>query len=1227
MVQSVLSIGFLNQKKLRLPEVIRHSSAERDTGNKHYGQSSNRIKNGRMVLRLSFLVVFLSLYFASLSSQTEISGVINKYVAVESIESDQSVRVSDTGHPFNPGDTVLLIQMKGLGILDNPPEEYGRQQDINNSGNYEFLLIQQVNGNIITFTRKFLKEYNAFETAQLVKVKGYESARVTNTLTADPWDGTKGGILAFIVINTLTLEANIDVTGKGFRGGTPVTLSETVCSASEPDIYGAFSFPEGSNIAGRKGESAVTYFIDQEVSTPIGINFANGRGSIATGGGGGNGFFAGGGGGANFGLGSFGGKESGDCSNDQIEAEGKGGYSLADQLIDTDGIFVDRFYMGGGGGGSTQYENRTATAGGNGGGMIIIIANHIEATNQYGIYADGQSIMEPASAGAGGGGGGGAIIASVENYSGNLKLSARGGKGGNVDHQVIAGPGGGGGGGKIIHSGNNLPGEVTVIEIMGGAGGTNIRQNDPHGSANGAPGGIINGLEIALNGLLLNGIQTSVHTICEDTAPNIIEGTQPRGGIAPYIYEWYKKTEGSQWTAIGGASDIDYQPGLLYETTSFLRVVKDQDNPQVIDSSNYLTITVQPKISGNIITAGQTICEGETPLTLSGPEPSQGGTNEFEYKWIQSPANSGIWTDANNENNKLDYNPPPLFDPTSYIRIALSGVCIDSSNISTINVHAEIENNILDPEQTICHGATAQTVSQTMPLTGGLGEGSYNYSWESSTNDDWSIIDINGNNADLVPGALTTTTRFRRTVESGACKDTSPPHTVYVLPLITNNTISASQTICYMDSPEVFNGSEPGGGDGNYRYIWESAGLALSWSEADGDNNKRNYSSHALSDSAYFRRVVFSGINDACKDTSDKVFVDFHPFSYAEIVEHFDTICAGEPSILSFNLNGEDPWNLTFSDGTSNYSIPGISTRLHTTEVSPVTADSATYTYQIISLTDKFGCSAPVENLKGISRVRVYAYPEPEPGIIAEACGKVLELSASPSFGMGHWSAKSGFAEFAPDGTRPNPVVSVSDYGTYEFTWTETNWQCSASEDISVTFYEQPAQTSAGSDQTLRFIFETRLEAELPEDIITAHGMWELLGGGGNIVSPYDPGTMVTNMEFGENIFIWTIYNGVCEPISDQVVIQIMNLNTPTGFSPNNNGYNDRFIIQGLENSSFNELTIFNRQGNVVYKTADYQNDWEGKNQYGNPLPEDTYYYILTVDNRYSYKGFLVLKR
>jgi gliding motility-associated-like protein len=1196
------------------------------------------VTKGPKALRICFLLLPLFLLFTQpLFSQAEIGGIINDYYRVESIVGNQAVTVSNPG-TLQEGDTVLLIQMKGIGILTNL-NDYGKPQDINDAGNYEFLLIDRVVDNTVHFTREFLKVgydelgnekagYDAAGTVQLVKVKGYQSARVTGTLTAKPWDretGT-GGILALIVTNTLTLEADIDLTAKGFGGGKPV-VSDGLCGAEDPDLYKRFSFSAlETGKAGLKGEGPATWYLDAEdleISYPVDNTLVYGRGRIATGGGGGNGKFAGGGGGSNYGQGGYGGGESQSCPELLIDGQGLGGedgYRLEGQLLTAEG-FVNRFFMGGGGGGSTGYGGREATAGGNGGGMVIIIANHIEGSEEFSISADGGTVLQRASAGAGGGGGGGTIVASADNYHGTLRLSVRGGNGGHVEHASPAGPGGGGGGGSIIHSGISLPPQV-VTYLGQGAGGSN-HPGGTHGSTNGSAGELIEDLEISLNGLLFNGIRTERNTICADTRPGIIEGTRPRGGTPDYFYSWSIKTPGNEWIPIPGETGMHYQPEVLYETTVFKRTVTDDDPDPVVDVSNFLTIYVQPKISGNIITGGQTICESDLPAPLSGPALVIGGLGEgnFEYIWHKSTDAEQEWAAAGNNDGQLSYSPPPLFNTTSYRRIATSGVCIDSSNIVLVSVIPSIRNNIFEDNQTICQNAPAMIEPTEQPAGG---TGYHTFIWEKSTDDLWDPVDENGSNAGYASGMLQEDARFRRIVESGPCKDTSNTHTVFVLPLISENNISQSHIICFMDSPEPFTGTEPAGGDGNYRYNWEF-NVGSGWLPAAGNPENRDYLSPELSDTTYFRRVVFSGAEDACTDTSNTVIVEFHPFSHAELTASADTICTGEQRELSFRLNGDGPWNLMFTDGKGDFLIENISTPLYNATVSPGSEDSTTYIYRLVSLTDKYGCRVRPENLSGSATIRVYAYPDPDPGIDAEVCGRVYQLNASPGLGNMLWEADHAGVVFSHE-TNASTSVTVPDYGTRLIKYTETNWQCRASRELSVTFYQQPEKVNAGADQTLQFLFDTYLEAELPGSMTSAYGRWDLLEGSGTIVFPDDARTLVTGLGFGANVLQWTVFNGVCEPVSDLVTIKIKDLDTPNAFSPNNSGYNDRFVIRGLENSINNELTIFNRQGNVVYSSVNYQNDWDGRNHNGKPLPEDTYYYVLRVDSR-PYKGFIILKR
>ena len=71
-------------------------------------------------------------------------------------------------------------------------------------------------------------------------------------------------------------------------------------------------------------------------------------------------------------------------------------------------------------------------------------------------------------------------------------------------------------------------------------------------------------------------------------------------------------------------------------------------------------------------------------------------------------------------------------------------------------------------------------------------------------------------------------------------------------------------------------------------------------------------------------------------------------------------------------------------------------------------------------------------------------------------------------------------------------------------------------------------------------------------------------------------------------------------------------------FTPNNDGYNDLFEVECLDNYS-NTVQIFSRLGNKVFETANYQNNWNGIANVngvlnkGEPLPSGTYYYVINI--------------
>jgi gliding motility-associated-like protein len=87
----------------------------------------------------------------------------------------------------------------------------------------------------------------------------------------------------------------------------------------------------------------------------------------------------------------------------------------------------------------------------------------------------------------------------------------------------------------------------------------------------------------------------------------------------------------------------------------------------------------------------------------------------------------------------------------------------------------------------------------------------------------------------------------------------------------------------------------------------------------------------------------------------------------------------------------------------------------------------------------------------------------------------------------------------------------------------------------------------------------------------------------------------------------------------------------PNVFTPNNDGHNNLFKVENLDDYLHPHLIVYNRWGKVVYEKENYQNDWNGTHyKNGKDLPAGVYFYIVTPNSpKYEYNNLseLELKR
>lgn len=120
--------------------------------------------------------------------------------------------------------------------------------------------------------------------------------------------------------------------------------------------------------------------------------------------------------------------------------------------------------------------------------------------------------------------------------------------------------------------------------------------------------------------------------------------------------------------------------------------------------------------------------------------------------------------------------------------------------------------------------------------------------------------------------------------------------------------------------------------------------------------------------------------------------------------------------------------------------------------------------------------------------------------------------------------------------------------------------------------------------------------------------------------------TTISNLSTGQYTVKITDTNG-CEA-RDSIFVNESDfrINVPNTFTPNGDGINDTWMIKNIDKYPSNDLVLFNRWGDEIYRKNNFNNSWDGQG-----LNPGSYYYILTVktciEQGETFSGFLNIIR
>ena len=333
---------------------------------------------------------------------------------------------------------------------------------------------------------------------------------------------------------------------------------------------------------------------------------------------------------------------------------------------------------------------------------------------------------------------------------------------------------------------------------------------------------------------------------------------------------------------------------------------------------------------------------------------------------------------------------------------------------------------------------------------------------------------------------------------------------------------------------------------------------------------------------AYVLKVTYGSCSNPADDVvfTDTVFIK-RPSAPVFSTVKVDANFTSTGSITVTGSWGQQPYEYSINNGTS-------------WQTSPLFSGLAAATYNVRIRTAGSTCLSAAQPVVVAFNNNLTMDAVPGGSICRGASFTPTVTSNATSFS---WTPTTGVS----NPSIANPVLTPDASTTY--TVTGTLGTCTVQRSVVVSVY--PGVTvNAGPDATI-----------LTGDIYTMQGS----GSAGTYAWTPSAGLSATNTlnpnatPGSTTTYTLRITNAQgCFATGDVTITVIPYcVKVMEAFTPNGDGFNERWLITNGNCTVNATAQVFNRYGAKVFESPNYQNNWDGTYK-GKPLPDGTYYYVVT---------------